>query len=106
MTHPPITFLEIQHSITGFDEIAVTKQLGVDVYDTAVEKMTLFRRCLVFIHQRHQGASDADAKATALGMTFADVFEYFADEPDEPVPDEPVTDLGKGSTSPDAGPNV
>jgi hypothetical protein len=99
MSTTEITFAEIQHSITGFDEIAVQKHMDCDVYEAASTKLTLFRRCLVFIHQRHQGLDDQAAKKVALGMRFKDLFEYFAAEPYDDEDDEPETEVGKGSTS-------
>ncbi len=109
MSATEITYSEIQNSITGYDEIAVTKHMGCDIYEAAVTKITTFRRCLVFIHQRHQGVDDQAAKKVALGMTFKDAFEYFADDPEELLDEddaEPETETGKDSTPPADEPTI
>lgn len=84
---------EVMGSVTGFDEMAIEQAFGLDVYQDGVRKPLMTLRALVFADLRHGGASDADAKNQALGLTSKQVNEYFAQD-EEIDPDEPETEAG------------
>lgn len=92
-----ITVEEMLNSLTGFDEIAVSKAFGLDVF-TLLDTTTITGgRALVFVHKRRQGMSDTEAKAAALSMTVRETDAYFAAEPTEIDAEAPETDAGKDS---------
>lgn len=107
MSTSELTLNEAMESINGFDEIAIEKHMGYDIYTSDDkgsgvyrEKPVLMIRCLVFVFQRRTGLNDADARKAAMEMTVKDVHDYFAEDPDEVDPDDPETDAGKDDTSP------
>lgn len=103
MSKTELTALEVQNSLNGFDEIAIEKHMGTDLVEMVnANKMSTFMRSLIFVHLRHQGLSDVDAKQGAMEVTLGDLESYFADEPEEIFEDEPESDPGKESTAPDS----
>lgn len=98
MTDAPstgITATDFVNSLNGFDEIAIKQTFGhpVDVL-TKTDKFT-FLRSLAFVWYRRQGQNDVDAKRSALELTLGAVGGMWADEPDETMPDEPDSPVGK-----------
>ncbi len=91
------TRTEVGDSLTGFDEIAIEKHLGYDIYAVVGVQPAKYRRALIFVHLRQQGTSDVDAKKAALNLPIGAAWDYFA-ESEEVNPEEPDTDAGKGST--------
>ena len=102
MTEQQITQAELMESITGFDELAVDKHFGIDVYIGDPSHPVTLLRALVFIDRRHHGDTDAQAKEHALGLTISAVHDYFSDDPEDFDPEEPDSDAGKGASEPDA----
>lgn len=85
-------------SLTGFDELAIKKAFGSDVF-TLREEPGMFLRALVFVWARREGKTDVEAKNAAMEMAFSDVQGTFPkNEDEEPMPEEPVTDAGKGDS--------
>lgn len=105
MTDRP-TQTELIESITGYDELATQEHFNLDPYVGDPAHPLALVRALVFIHQRHSGADDKKAKAHALSLPIKDVHTYFADEEDEPFPDDPATEQGKDDSEPDALPTT
>lgn len=93
------TFEEMSEAVTGFDELAVTKHMGMDLYGDAEARPVWLVRALVFVHKRHQGVPDVEAKEQVLSMPLGEVNDYFETD-DEPNPDDPATPAGKDD-SPD-----
>ena len=98
-------FDEVMESITGFDEIAIEKHFGIDMYTDGERKPMLVTRAAVFVHLKHNGMNDLDARQEALGMSVKAVGDYFDLDDAEVMPDEPVTAVGKDDTQPAAGPS-
>lgn len=101
MSTSGMTYDEISESVTGFDEIAVQKHMQLDLYTDGEARPVWLLRSLVFVHLRHQGANDDDAKKQALGLRLGDVNDYFDSPPtkddDDDQPD-PETASGKGGS--------
>lgn len=97
MAQTELTAEDMFKSLTGFEEIAVSRSFGEDL-STLREKPFTFMRALVFADRRRQGLNDHEAREYALGMTLGQVEEYFPDDEPEIVPDEPVTEMGKGDS--------
>lgn len=94
-----LTFTEMTESLTGFDEIAVEKHMGIDPYSDGERKPIKAVRALVFVHLTRQGKNAPQAVEEAQSMPMKDVMSYFAEEPDEVFEDEPVTAMGEGDGS-------
>lgn len=83
-------------TLTGFDEIAIEKHMGIDVYMEAEHKPIKAIRALVFVHRTRAGDKPNDARKHALDLPFREVNDYFTDgEADDSDDDEPVTEMGK-----------
>lgn len=92
MSRTELTAAEFAESITGFDEIAIAKQFQSDLYELGHTKQA---RALTFVHFRRDGQSDVTAYDSCMGLTVKQVTEFFADEPDEVMPEEPSSASGK-----------
>lgn len=97
MSHTHRTRPEVGDSITGHDELAVEQHLGFDIYAIVGKQPAKYRRALIFIHLRHEGLSDEEAKKAALDLSIGEAWDYFA-EVDEIDPEEPDTEAGKDSS--------
>ena len=86
------TVTEVAESLTGFDEIAIEKSFGAALDEL---KPTMAGRALVFVVERRAGKDDGAAKNAAMSMPIGEVNAYFAEEPDDVIPDEPDSDSGK-----------
>lgn len=95
MSTTEITTEEMFESLTGFDEIAISNHFGGEVMDLSENKPMTFIRALVFVQERRNGSKDSDAKQKAMELTVKEITNYFTED-DEPMPEEPVTDSGKG----------
>jgi hypothetical protein len=101
-----MTFEEMSESVTGFDEIAVEKIMGMDMYTEAEAKPVLLLRSLVFIHIRRSGISDPDARKQVMEMPLGDVNDYFASKEEDVDPDEPDSESGKDESVPETEPST
>ena len=97
MTDGKLTVDEHMELLTGFDEIAIEKWFGDDI-DSLRFTMTL--RALVFVNHTRAGLDAKKAHEAAMGLTLKQVGEHFADAEEEPMPEEPVTEVGKGDEQP------
>lgn len=84
-------------TLTKFDEIAIVKAFGEDLY-TLRNKPFDFLRCLAFTHQRRAGLAHDEAREAAFNLTIGQLGDYFADDPEEIDPEDPDTDEGKGDS--------
>lgn len=80
---------EMIESLTGFEEIAIAKAFGGEVFDLAQTKQTMFVRSLVFVHFKREGDDDKRAKEKAMGLTLGEAQGYFSDEDIESGEGEP-----------------
>lgn len=99
MTHE-LTAQEMLQSLTGYEEIAIAKAFGEAVMDLAEKDKMTFGRSLVFVAEKREGMKDPEAKDAALSLTIKQASEFFADEQDEPMPEDPVSAAGKDNSSP------
>lgn len=85
---------ELFDSVNRYDEIAIAKAFGEDIY-TLREKPFDFLRCLAFIAMRRGGINDREAREQAFGLTTKQANSYFTTPEPEIDPDDPVTAEGK-----------
>ncbi len=97
---------EMTQSLTGFDEIAIEKHMGMDIYTDGETKPVMLLRSLVMVHKTRDGLSGPDARAAALGMKVSEVQDYFT-ESETALPDtEPETEAGKESSDSETQPSA
>lgn len=104
MSATTATVEETIGSLTGFDEIAIARAFNAEWSDLAEHRPSTFTRALVFILLRRDGQEDTEAKNAVLEMTLQEVKDYFMEEEEETVPEEPVTPSGKDSEQPEMPP--
>ncbi|WP_340540424.1 hypothetical protein [Nocardioides sp. GXZ039] len=91
-----ITQAEMLQSLTGYEEIAIERAFGFDVY-TGDHSIVAETRAFVFVHKKREGMTDADAKKSVLEMSFKETRDYFDKPEPELDPDNPETESGKDS---------
>ncbi|WP_395691799.1 hypothetical protein [Nocardioides sp.] len=101
MSTSPMTAEEMAESLTGFDEIAIEKHFGIDIYTDSETKGVKALRALVFVDLRRGGKSDDQAKQAAMEMALRDANTYFADDEPELDPEHPETPSGNDSAPSD-----
>lgn len=95
---------EMSESLTGWDEIAVEKHMGIDPYTDGERKPMLLMRSLVFVHKTRQGLSGPDARQAVMDMPVSALNDYFsATEPELPDTD-PETPAGNDEPTPEPVP--
>jgi hypothetical protein len=99
-----LTLDEAVESLTGFDEIAIEKKFGHDITTLLTDHAIRAMRATAFVLKRREGLNDADAYKASMDMTIGQTQDFFADEPDELMPEEPSTELGKDDSAPDEQP--
>ncbi len=98
-----MSFSEFADTLTGFDEIAIETHMGFSVYDAEKASQGIKSlRALVFVAKLRDGLNAPDAKKAALEMTAGVLNEFFADEPEDVIEDEPDSDAGKGGSAPES----
>lgn len=103
MATTDVTMAEMQESITGFDQIAIQQQFGLDLYNLMQQQPMMLTYVLAFIHVRRttEGVSDAQAKNRVMNMTLGEANSYFADDEDAGFAmGEPDTESGKDDSLP------
>ncbi len=100
MSQTDLTINAAVESFTGYDEIAISQQFGVNVSALQESKNnTMLYRVAYFVLARRDGLNDADARKTAMDSPLGYIVnDYFADEDEEIDPEEPDTDSGKGDS--------
>ena len=88
---------EFYESLTGFDEIAVSKAFGAVISAFAEQDPIRFGRALMFVDLRRQGFKDVDAYQRAMNSTNGESTDYFADDPAEINDLDPDSEPGKGA---------
>lgn len=78
----PETATDVALSLTGFDEVAITKFFGVE-YTELEDRPMMFLRTLMFIVERRGGTKDSEAYKAAMNATTREVSDYFPDDPTE-----------------------
>lgn len=92
MSQTNLTADEALESLTGFDEMAITKHFGRPV--SAFENdQSMLGRALVFVVKRRDGLTDDDARNAALELPLKDVLSFFAEESEESGKGEPQLGL-------------
>lgn len=97
---------EMTETLTGYEENDIERRFGSDVA-TLLEKGIPGLRALTYIAFKRDliagDVKDPDTKAykQVMEMPLKAVGEFWPDEDQEPVPDEPVTPMGEGDNSAD-----
>jgi hypothetical protein len=109
MSTASVTASEVFESMTGYEEIAISEAFGVNPNDYDEEGNsrlvgTLLGRALVFLHERREGKSDAEARDIAMSLTMPSLIDYFLPEGDdeagkEQAPSEPQPESSPTSAS-------
>src|SRR4051794_25438317 len=86
-----LTIEAMTESLTGFEEIAITKAFGVDIAELPGTQPV---RALVFAYRRRQGDTDKDAYDAAMSLSMRAAMDHF-DRPESEDDQE-----GKGDTPP------
>jgi hypothetical protein len=94
---------DIFNSINGYDEIGIEQAFNTSI-DDLQEKPFMFLRALAFVERKHAGLNHEEAKAFAMQMSLGELQEYFPDDGLEILPEEPVTEQGKGVSEPEIVP--
>ncbi len=93
---------ELLNSLTGHDEIAIHAASGSSIPVLAEGQQTIMLRCLIAVHiSRETGDPFPLAYRTAMGMPMGELTGYFAAEAADFDPDQPDSDVGKGSSPSD-----
>lgn len=104
MTTTPTSELplsDVLNSCTGFEELAVEQRFGADPYTLLGTNVVKCMRAAAFVVHKRTGKNDRDAYKAAMDLTSKDLDDFFPDDEDEPMPEEPVTDLGKDDSATD-----
>lgn len=96
-----VTVSEMIESLTGFEEIAIAKAFDSDIFGLLNRAPTTAGRALVFIDRKRGGETDKEAKNHALSLTLKAVDEYYAEDEDEVMEEEPTTEVGKDDSTDD-----
>lgn len=78
-------------SLTGFDEIAISKWFD-DIGVLTDKGGSMLGRALVFVMHRRDGLTDADAHTAAMELSLAGLNSAFAEESEESGKDEPQSE--------------
>lgn len=97
MSTANMTFEEMSESITGFDELAIEKHIGIDLYTDGQAKPVLMLRALVFVHLRRALNNDVEARKQVMEMTIKQVNGYFDAAPEDFNPEEPDSESGNAA---------
>lgn len=101
-----LTVEEAIESLTGYEEVAVHERFGAYPDDLIGINALRGMRALAFVltarELKRADAKNPDAKAyeQVMAMTLKQVSDFFPDVDDEVMPEEPVTDTGKGDSQP------
>jgi hypothetical protein len=87
-----ITVNDMAESLTGYDEIAIQKHFGIDIYADGEQKGVVALRALVFIQKTREGLDVKAAKDAAMSMPLKACNEFFLTEQDGELSQE----LGNG----------
>lgn len=77
MTESKLTAEQAFDSLTGFDEFAIAQHFGHNVADLAENNVSMFGRALIFAVKRRDGATDDEARNTALGLSLKECNDFF-----------------------------
>lgn len=97
MSTAGITAEEMFESLTGFDEMAISKHFGDEWQDLAQRKPVQFLRALAFIQYKRTGPgqNDRQARDQAMGLTVRQAQEFFEPDAEDFDPDNPDSESGK-----------
>lgn len=94
-----VSVSEMSESITGFDEIAIERVMGVDLYAQDNQKPMMLMRSLVFVAFKREGLADHEAREKALSLSVKDINNFFEEEADDAIPSEPDSEQGKDGSA-------
>lgn len=90
-----LTVDEMLDTLTGFEEDAIAKAFGSNIFDLAERNAVHYLRALAFVHHIRSGQADGEAKKAAMSLTIKGAQEFFTKGPVEPTPEDPITEAGK-----------
>lgn len=93
-----ITASEMVESLTGFEEIAIEKHMGIDPYADGERKPLKVMRALVFVRATREGMDAPKAREHAMTLSMGQVQEQFAEDEPEIDSAAPETESGKDVT--------
>lgn len=103
----PIGLEEAVESFTGYEEQKIEKQFGGSIAELLEHNPTIGLRAAAFIvilrALRGQDVKSPEIKAfdQAMQMSMKQANDFFPEDEEEPIPDEPVTPAGEGADSVD-----
>jgi hypothetical protein len=103
MSNHSLTGEDMFQSLTGFDEIAIAQQFGIDLSELR-KRPFMFMRALAFTDLRRKGQRDTDAKQAAMELTMGELTHYFAEDDEADLGDD-GGELGKDEPSPSGPPS-
>jgi hypothetical protein len=101
------TAAEVFESLTGYDELAITRLFGANPQDVDEDgnsdlSGTMLARALIFVVEGREGKPEAEAFDAAMKMTTPDVIAYFAPEDEESGKEQEPSGDDSVSTPPSA----
>lgn len=94
-----LTANEMLESLTGYDEIAISRAFGRDPLELAESKPTMLARSLAFVHMTREGQSADVAKKAAMELSIRQANDYFQDSEEELLPGVTVNAEGEGDAA-------
>lgn len=96
MTPEKMSATEMVQSLTGFEEVAIERHMGMDPYADAERKPMGVMRALVFVLRKREGMKDSEAREAAMSLPMGELQDLFAEETPELDPENPETPPGEG----------
>lgn len=93
----PLTADDMAKSLTGYDQLAITRAFGESLAQMAQTDPDMVVRGLIFVDRRRDAVKDPAAHREAMDLPLGEVRGYFTGTP-EPMPEAPVTAEGKDSS--------
>lgn len=99
MTTTKLSASALVDSLTGFEEIAIEKHMGIDPYVDGQTKPLRALRALLFVQGTREGLTAPEARQRAMEMPMSAVQDHFVEEePEDLDPDNPDTETGKDAS--------
>lgn len=89
---------ELFQSLTGFDELAIKDKFGIENPAEVEHRPIIWTRALVFIIFKRDGMNSQQAYQAAMETPSGILDSFFADDPEDVLPDDPDSEPGKDST--------
>lgn len=101
MSENQMNVAEMVETLTGFEEIAISKRFGSTIEQIGVTSGFTLNRALAFVLRKRDGMNDDEAYEAVMSMPLKAVTDLFSGEDDDEIdPEEPETEAGKGGSKP------